>query len=164
MDRHRAQQLARAVFATVLYVALVVAGWGFVSLAFDTEVVADRNVGPIVGPVSVGVSALAVLLLLALPSAVTIENARLGATLLRSLVVGLVALVAFLIAGGVILVFATGSFLEFVLFVGGQAPTLFSAVIVVAGALSALGFALLRSRDHPPRWPWEDREDRERGE
>ncbi len=155
MNRRRAQQLARAVFATAFFVALVVAGWGFVSLLADTDVVADRAVGPIVVPVAVGASALAVLLLLALPSAPTIETVSLGGTIGRAVVVGLVALAVFLVAGGVIMLFATGRFIEFLFFVGAQAPTFFALVIAGAGMLSALGFSLLRTREHPPRWPWE---------
>jgi hypothetical protein len=159
MDRRRAQQLARAVFATAFYVALVVAGWGFVSLLSDTDVVADRSVGPIVIPVAVGMSALAVLLLLAVPSAPTIETASFGGTVLRALVAGLVAVAVFLATGGVIIVFATGRFAEFLLFLGAQAPTFFALVIVAAGTIAALGFAFLRTREHPPRWPWEHDEE-----
>jgi hypothetical protein len=162
MDRRRAQQLARAVFATALYVALVVAGWGFVSLLSDTDVVADRSVGPIVVPVSEGISALAVLLLLAVPSAPTIETAGVGGTVVRALVVGLVAVAAFLVTGGVLIVFATGRFVEFLLFLAAQAPTFFALVIVAAGTIAALGFALLRTREHPPRWPWERDDDDDR--
>ena len=42
-----------AFFATGLYLALVVAAFGLVSLATDSDVVADPDVGPDGGPVLV---------------------------------------------------------------------------------------------------------------
>jgi hypothetical protein len=75
----RGLRYGRSVFATALFVALVVAGWGFVSLLTETEVVADPEVGPIVAPVSVVISAVAVLFALASPRWSTVAGRGVGA-------------------------------------------------------------------------------------
>ena len=45
-----------AVFATVLYAALLVAAFGMISLATNLDVIADRSAGPLVGPTMAGVA------------------------------------------------------------------------------------------------------------
>ena len=58
MRDDRAYAAVVAVFATFLYLALVVAAFGLISLATDTEVISDPSAGPLVGPVMTGAAVL----------------------------------------------------------------------------------------------------------
>lgn len=53
-----------AVLATVLYIALVIAGLGLLSLLSGGTIVGDSSAGPLVGPVMILLSAVGVLLVL----------------------------------------------------------------------------------------------------
>jgi hypothetical protein len=145
----------RSVFATALFVALVVAGWGFVSLLTETDVVADRDVGPIVAPVSVGISAIAVLFALAAPRWSTMPARGMAALLGSSVVLALGAVAVQLAALGLLQFVATGRLTALLLVIAVQAPTLYSIVVVVAAFVSAVGLGLLSAGPGRASWPWE---------
>lgn len=151
----RSLRYGRSVFATALFVALVVAGWGFVSLLTETDVVADREVGPIVVPVSVAVSAIAVLLALAAPrwSAMTVRG--LGALLGSAAVLALGAVAVQLAALGILQFIATGRPTSLLLAIAVQAPTPYTLVVIGAAFVSAVGLGLLAAGPGRASWPWE---------
>lgn len=142
-------------FATALFIALVVAGWGFVSLLTETDVVADREVGPIAVPVSVAISALAVLLALAAPRWSTMIVRGMGALLGSAAVLALGAVAVQLAALGVLQFVATGRPTALLLVIAVQAPTPYTLVVIGAAFVSALGVGLLAGGQGRASWPWE---------
>jgi hypothetical protein len=151
----RAARYGRSAFATILFVALVVAGWGFVSLLGETDVVTDPSIGPIVVPASVGAAALAVLVALAAPRWSTMPSRGLGVLLGSSLVLALGAVAVQLGVLGVLQFIATGRPTAFLLVVAVQAPTLYTAVVIVSAMLSSLALGLLGASQGAASWPWE---------
>lgn len=148
----------RSAFAVVLYAALVVAGWGFTSLLTNTEVITDKTIGPIVAPVALGVSAVVLLFLLAGPARRSLAAHTLGGSrgLGTAVIVGLVQVAVYLLAGGAAVILDTGRPLAFLLFIGEQAPTPYVLVVLAAAVLATLGFSLTLARRERPRWPWEN--------
>jgi hypothetical protein len=145
-------------FATALHVALVVAAFGMLSLLADAEPIADPAAGRLVGPITVGVSALALLLVL-------------GSSLGRGMRPWSLAGIALLLtwAAGVVgaalaYAVATGTVLAAVLFALSFMTVGFGVIIAIAGALVALLAAVtVRAQEggaERPRWPWE-RDDEE---
>lgn len=157
----RAALFARASFAVALYAALVVAGWGLTSLVTNTDVITDRAIGPIVAPVALVVSAIVLLFVLAGPAGHSLAAHTLGGLrgLGTAVIVGLVQVAVYLLAGAAAIILDTGRPLAFLLFIGEQAPTPYVIVVLVAGVLATLGFSLTLARTERPRWPWENDED-----
>ncbi|WP_374946135.1 hypothetical protein [Agreia sp.] len=153
--RGRGLRYGRSAFATVLFVALVVAGWGFVSLLTETDVVADRDVGPIAVPVSVAVAAAAVLLALAAPRWSRLTTGRVGALLGSSLVLALGAVAVQLATLGILQFVATGRPTALLLVIAVQAPTPYTWVVIGAAFVSAAGLGLLAAGPSRASWPWE---------
>jgi len=151
----RGLRYGRSVFATALFVALVVAGWGFVSLLTETDVVADRGVGPIVMPVSIGVSAIAVFVALGAPRWSTMTTRGAGALLGSSAVLAFGAVAVHLAVLGILQFVATGRLTSLLLVIAAQAPTLYTLVVVGAAFVSALGLGLLAAGGGGASWPWE---------
>lgn len=151
----RQQLVARAAFCSALYVALVVAGWGFVSLLTNTDPIPAHDVGPLVAPVSVGVSVLVVFWSLGRRGQKSLLSGGAGATLGAALTVAVSAVVAYLVVGAALAIVASGVFVDGLIFLGGQAATWYSLVIVASALAAALGFASLRGRAGTPQWPWE---------
>jgi hypothetical protein len=151
----RGLRYGRSVFATALFIALVVAGWGFVSLLTETDVVADRGVGPIVVPVSVGISAIVALVALAAPRWSTVATRGLGGLLGSSAVLALVVVAAQLASLGMLQFVATGRPTAFVLIIAVQAPTSYTLVVAAAAFFSALGLGMLAAGQGRASWPWE---------
>jgi hypothetical protein len=145
----------RSVFATALFVALVVAGWGFVSLLTETDVVGDRSVGPIVAPVSIGVSALAVFVALAAPRWSSMTTRGAGTLLGASIVLALGAVAVQLAVLGILQFVATGRPVSLLLAIAAQAPTPYTLVVVAAAFVSATGLGLLAAGGGRASWPWE---------
>ncbi|MGX5696855.1 hypothetical protein ACWKWP_11705 [Agromyces soli] len=141
-------------FAAALDLALVVCGFGFVSLLADVEVVGDPEVGVLVAPLAVGASVAAVLVTLAARlrrperMALTVLLTALGAWLAFALV----AIVARLLSSsdapaeslGFGLVLAVGWF--GLLIPACAAFTASLAVLVARGRMGGMD---------RPRWPWE---------
>lgn len=151
----RGLRYGRSVFATALFVALVVAGWGFVSLLTETDVVADRDVGPIVVPVSVAISAIVVLIALAAPRWSTMIARGMGALLGSSAVLALGAVAVQLAALGILQFVATGRLTALLLVIAVQAPTPYTLVVIGAAFVSAVGLGLLAAGPGHASWPWE---------
>ena len=151
----RGLRYGRSVFATALFVALVVAGWGFVSLLTETDVVADPEVGPIVVPVSIAISALFVMFTLASPRWSTTIARGMGALVGSSVVLALGAVAVQLAAVGILQFVATGRLTALVLVIAVQAPTLFTIVVIGAAFVSAVALGVLAAGTGRASWPWE---------
>ncbi len=154
----RAALFARSSFAVALYGALVVAGWGVTSLVTNTDVISDRAVGPIVAPIALAISAVVLLFVLAGPAGRSLAAHALGGShgVGIAVIVGLVSVAVYLLAGAAAVILDTGRPLAFVLFIGEQAPTPYVFILLVAATLATLGFSLTLARTERPRWPWEN--------
>jgi len=148
-----------AFFATALYLALIVAAFGLISLATDTEVVADPAVGPLVGPVMVGASALMLLIfLIVLGTRVPAERQRVSPAV--ALGVAFACYLVYAAAGAVAGSLADpGGPLRYVLFAlaqlgGWPAITAGIAAFVVTLLYQLVLVGRFRQRGRP-RWPWE---------
>ncbi len=147
-----------AAFAAALYLALIVAAYGFVSLLTDIEVIASPDAGRLVGPAIIAASVAALLLYLA--RALRRPAHLLGTVLLSALWTWLAA-VAVAVVGFAV---ATGTLLESLMFGLGFGVGWFGLLIPALAALVA-SLAVLVARGQAgglerPRWPWE-RDDEE---
>lgn len=147
--------IALAAFAAFLYLALVVCAFGVLSLLLDQDVVPERDAGPLLGPASVGVCVVAVLVaMITLAARPAVE--RIAAP---SLVTGVVAYLLFLLVGGAIYGLGRqepGAILGYAL---DHATTAFAVAIgVLAAAVQVVFLLLLARRDAgggAPHWGWE---------
>ncbi|QEO15139.1 hypothetical protein FLP10_12480 [Agromyces intestinalis] len=141
-------------FAAALDLALVVCAFGLVSLATDAEVVGDPAVGVLVGPLSIGASVAAVLVVLGFRLR---RPERLGGTVLLAALAAWAALVVVAIAGHALS--TTGSVAASVVFGFAFGIGWFGVLVPVIAAVAA-SFAVLVARGRAagmdrPRWPWE---------
>ncbi|MBF4461579.1 MULTISPECIES: DUF6121 family protein [unclassified Rathayibacter] len=147
--------LALAGFAAFLYLALVVCAFGVLSLLLDQDVVPERDAGPLLGPVSVGICVVAVLL------AMITRAARPAVTrvLAPSLATGLVVFLLFLFSGAAVYALGRGEPAAILGWVLAHAPTPFAiAVGILAAVVQAVFLLLLARRDaggRSPHWGWE---------
>ncbi|WP_223691853.1 DUF6121 family protein [Leifsonia poae] len=148
-----------AVFAAFLYLAILVAAFGLISLATNTEVISDPAVGPLVGPVMCGAAVLTVFgFLLAIGTHVPAERQRISTIV--ALTVGFAAYIIFAAAGGV--AGAAGDPAQpfhYFLFAFDQLGSWYSITAGIAGFVITLLYQLVlvgrfRQRGRP-RWPWE---------
>ncbi|NQX29642.1 hypothetical protein HQQ81_20035 [Microbacteriaceae bacterium VKM Ac-2854] len=147
--------IALAAFAGFLYLALVVCAFGVISLIADIDVIPDRSVGPIVGPVMTGVAVLATIV-----SMITLAaRPAVARVLLTSLAAGVAVYLLFLFSGSALYALDTGRAVSVVVFAAEQATRPFAiAVGVLAAAVHILFLLLLARRDaggRPPHWGWE---------
>lgn len=176
VQEYRRYAFFLAFFALALYVALVVASFGMLSLFLNIEVIPETDAGPLVGPVMVGAATISLLLVL------WAGVGRAGAAM-HTVPVSLVLLAAALsylvygITGGIVYGLNSmnvgnpnapsvqgGTASEPVtgfVFLGEQLTSPFAgAVAFWAGVIALLYFVLLIWRAHGgqrPRWPWEKR-------
>lgn len=169
--------LMLAVFSLGLYVALIVASFGMLSLFLDREVVAQTDAGPLVGPAMIGAATLALMF-------VMWAGVGRGATAVHTVPVSLVLLagaLSYLAYGGAgALAYGWSSVdaapppvptapgtagtepVSALLFLAQQLMSPFAlAVAVWAVVVALLYFVLLIWRANGgqrPRWPWEKRE------
>ncbi|MBG6238992.1 hypothetical protein IWX78_001971 [Mycetocola sp. CAN_C7] len=156
-------------FAVVLYFALVVCAFGFVSLLTDTDVVDASDAGPLVGPAATGSAVLTVLFFLigiARQYEHDLRAAVAGAVehpvrlpLGRSVLIGAVSFAAYVLVGAILYAVTTGELFSAVLF---AADSTLSGYALVAGILAAAVaviymIVLATGGEHParPLWPWE---------
>lgn len=141
-------------FASVAFVALLIAGLGIASLAFDADVIAVAGLGPVPGVAATTVAVAAFALVLWLGVRGPAPSYRTALWCAVAAYVGYVAgvwLGALLsgagpgVAGGA---------------AGGVAVSWFGVVVAGAGLVCGWGgIALVRTRAERPRWPWEDDEE-----
>ena len=159
MKDERAYAAIVAAFAAFLYLAFVVAGFGFISLLTDTEVISDPSIGPLVGPVMTGAAVVTLFILL------VVFGTRVGGDEQRvapstAFGVGVACYLVFVVAGGVAGAVADpGNLLRYVLFAVGQLASWYAVTVGIAAVLVTLLYQLVlvgrfRQRGRP-RWPWE---------
>ncbi len=149
-----------AVFATVLYLALVVAALGLISLATNQDVIAQTDAGPLVGPSMVGAAVVLVfvmLLILGVGGPAARERVAVGWAFLT----GVGAFLIFILAGAVLFALATGELVQLLIFSAGQLPSPFAWATGILAVVVALVYSWIlaaRVGEHGrPLWPWERR-------
>ncbi|SMH30850.1 hypothetical protein SAMN06295885_0496 [Rathayibacter oskolensis] len=147
--------IALAAFASFLYLALVVCAFGVLSLLLDQDVVPERDAGPLLGPVSVAVCVLAVLLAMITLAA----RPRVTRVLAPALATGVIAYLLFLVAGGALYGLGRGEPGAILGYALDHAATAFAvATGVLAAVVQAVFLLLLARRDaggQRPHWGWE---------
>ncbi|CAD6004708.1 hypothetical protein [Agreia sp. COWG] len=151
----RAARYGRSVFATALFVALIVAGWGFVSLLTNTDVMADHSVGPVVVPVAVAIAAVAMFFALAAPRWSSVAGRGVGALTGSSIVLALGCTAAYLAALGILQFVSTGRITALILVIAAQAATAYTLVVIGAAFITSVGLGLLGGSAGRAAWPWE---------
>ena len=137
-------------FAAVGYLALLIAGFGLLSLLSDAEVLAVSGLGQLPG--AVGVAASVVAFTIATAALVRRAHPSFGGVV----VIVLMAFLAYLagvLAGAVL----AGVDATRVVAAIGAFSTSWFAVVLASAALVAgwAAIALVRTRAGRPRWPWE---------
>ncbi|MFF2494381.1 DUF6121 family protein [Agromyces sp. NPDC058064] len=143
-----------ASFAAALDLALVVCGFGFVSLLLDLEVVGDPTVGLFVGPAAVGASV--VVLFVAL-GVLLRRPERMASTVLVAAVASWLAFVGVAAIGHLLgSSSAVLASLRFALVFGvGWFGLLVPACAALTASLAVLVARGRRGGMERPRWPWE---------
>ncbi|MFD4959704.1 hypothetical protein [Microbacterium sp. NPDC058389] len=143
-------------FSTIGFVALTIFGLGMVSLATGEDVIATSGLGQVPGIVGM------ILSVLAFAGGLWASIGRRGRTPSFGGVAWTTAACFLAYIGGVWFgVLTTGAGLAVAAGVAGRlATSWFGAVVAGAAFVSAwAGIALVRTRAHRPRWPWEDPRD-----
>ena len=153
-----------AVFAAVLFLAIAIAASGMISLYADREVLTEGDAGPLIAPTMFAAATAALYALI-----VTFGRRR-GSLFAGALVTAMITYFFFLLSGSTLYSLAKGRPLLSLLFFGSNAVGPFAIAVAGIAFVVALAFLLLLSyRDsggasRTPRWWWENRDDRERGE
>ena len=153
-----------AVFAAVLFLALAIAASGMISLYADREVLTERDAGPLIAPTMFAAATAALYALL------VAFGRRRGSLFAGALVAAMITYFFFLLSGSALYSLGKGRPLLSLLFFGSNAVGPFAIAVAGIAFVVALAFLLLLSyRDtggasRTPRWWWENRDDRERGE
>ncbi|KFF59018.1 hypothetical protein JF66_14255 [Cryobacterium sp. MLB-32] len=158
MRDYQKYAITLAMFAAGLYVALIVAGLGIVSLVTDRDVIVDPQAGPLLGPMMVGVSAVYVTFRMVW-SGIRTRPEHQRVMLGYSLLTGIAAAVLFVAAGALIYLFGNGDLAAATSFALGLVLGPFTALTgVFAFAVTLMYSWLLAahvgSRGRP-LWPWE---------
>jgi hypothetical protein len=149
-----------AVFATVLYLAAVVASFGLISLATDQEVISEPGAGPLVGPSMTGAAvALAFLMMLLVGIRTPPERQRIAPG--YALATGLAALGMFIVTGGLLAVVADGQPFHLISFAADLLLRPFAWAVGALGFIVTVAYtwilALRFTERGRPLWPWERR-------
>jgi hypothetical protein len=149
-----------AVFATVLFAALVVAGFGMVSLVTNLDVIADEAVGSLVGPTMTAMAILLVLVLLILHGISTPPDKQRVAVGF-AVGTGVAAYGLFVVTGAVLVAAGNGDIFEGVVFAGSMLASPFALTLAALAAVVALIYSILLASHYGehgrPLWPWERR-------
>ncbi|MDY7541554.1 MULTISPECIES: DUF6121 family protein [unclassified Cryobacterium] len=147
-----------AVFAAVLYAALLVAAFGMISLLADIEVIPVTDAGPLVGP---GMAAAAVLLVFALLLWLGLRASprRQRVALGYAAGTGIAAFLGFVAAGSVLYLLGNGPLFSGLTFAAAVLREPFAATTgILAFVVTLLYSLVLASRMNEngrPLWPWE---------
>jgi hypothetical protein len=149
-----------AVFTTVLFAALLVAAFGMISLVTNRDVIADRSVGPLVGPaMTVAVVLLVLVMLLVLGVNTPPEKQRVAVGF--ALATGVAAFVLYLLVGAFLVTLGSGDAVAGVLFAGALLGSPFAVTVGVLAFVVTLAYSILLASHYGengrPLWPWERR-------
>lgn len=149
-----------AVFAAVLYAALLVASFGLISLATNVEVISNPDVGTLVGPVMTGAAVVVVLVMMILLGVRTPPE-RQQIVVGYAVGTGFVAIAAFIVTGAVLHAGGEGVLFDLLSFPSEivRGPFVWTAGILaflITVVYSWLLAARFTERGRP-LWPWERR-------
>ncbi len=153
-----------AVFATVLYFALVICVSGLISLFANREVLAERDAGPLIAPIMFAVSGAALFVQLVVLGA----GARRRSTIGAALVAGIAVYLLFVVVGAILYAVGNGDPLRGLFFISANAVGPYAVSVAVLATIVVLAYLLLLSyresggARRTPRWPWEKKDDRDR--
>ncbi|MFC5928115.1 hypothetical protein D6T64_10430 [Cryobacterium melibiosiphilum] len=146
-------------FAAVLYLSLIVAGFGMISLITDREVIDEPLAGPVLGPVMVGVPVVLVFALM-VKLGITTRPERQRVALGYAIGSGFAAAATFIVVGAAGLALEGGDPMAFA---GSLLISPFAASTGVFGAIVVLSYSLILATQQGqrgrPLWPWESRDD-----
>ncbi|MGO4104368.1 DUF6121 family protein [Leifsonia sp. YAF41] len=149
-----------ALFATMLYGALVVAALGLISLATNLEVLPETDAGPLVGPSMVGGAVILVfvmLLILGIGGPAARERVAVGWAFLT----GLCALLIYVFIGALLYAIDTGALVDLLIFTYAQLQSPFAWATGILAMIVTLVYSWIlaaRVGEHGrPLWPWERR-------
>lgn len=149
-----------AVFATVLFLAAVVAAFGLISLATNLEVIPAPEAGPLLGPimtVAAGIVVFVLLLLLGVRTKPELQRIVLG----YSAGVGVAALAVFVLTGAILVAIDEGSLFGLLGFAAQLLSQPFAwALAILAFVIAVVYSWILAARMTErgrPLWPWERR-------
>lgn len=151
-----------AVFATGLFLALVIAVFGVVALLADIEVIGNPHAGELAGPVATAAATAMVLgCLLAIALRVPEDRQRIAP--LTALAIGVGAYLAWALFAAIAYFLGRGDPVGALIFFGGLVTGPFAPAAGIIAAVIALLFMLVlasRVADRGrPRWPWEEDDD-----
>lgn len=162
MRDYQKYAITLAFFAAGLYLALVVAGLGVVSLITNRDVIVDPLAGPLLGPTMVGATVVYVtvrMVWIGIRTRPEHQRVMLG----YSLVTGILAAAFFVAAGALGYFLGAGDLRAASSFVLGLTLGPFPALTgVFAGAVTLLYSWLLAAHvgsNGRPLWPWERRDE-----
>lgn len=147
-----------AIFAVVLYVALIIGVFGQISLWTGRDVIPEHGTALVLGPAMVTVAALillAALLLRALRIPAKHQSISIGGAIL----IGLICLAGYIVVGSIAFASAHGGLVAGTLFAGENLLSPFGlSVGLLAAIVAFLDMLVLSSHvgeNGRPRWPWE---------
>ncbi|WP_375385796.1 hypothetical protein [uncultured Microbacterium sp.] len=141
-------------YAVVGFVALAICGLGLASLILDQDVISVRGLGPIPGVLGMIVATAA------FSGGLWPALRRPRPSFAGALVAGLAAFLGYLAGVWIGGLFAGVDPAAVTAAAGRVATSWFGLVLAVAGCVAGWGgIALVRTRAHRPRWPWEGNED-----
>lgn len=160
MQGYRQYATILAVFTATLYLALIVAAFGLISLATDTDVVTQADAGPLVGPGMAGAAVLLVfilLLVLGLNSPQEQQRVAVG----FAVGAGLASVAVFVVAGAVLYAVGEGQSISALTFASSMLLGPYAAATGILAFLVVLVYSWIlaaRVGEHGrPLWPWERR-------
>ena len=162
MREYRKYAITVVAFSVALYVALIVASFGVLSLLLDRDVINETDAGALLGPIMVTTAALA--LVWVVLSAVLRSPERLThVPPLPIFMAGTAGYLGYCVSGGVFYGLGAGELFRSVVFIGGEMMSPFAISVAVSGWLIAfLFFVVLLGRPAnggAPEWPWEKNDD-----
>ncbi|MCY7287785.1 MAG: DUF6121 family protein [Cryobacterium sp.] len=147
-----------AIFAAVLYAALLVAAFGLISLLADTDVISDPNAGPLVGLVMTAAAVVLVFtLMLLLGLRTRPENQRVAVG--YALATGFAALGVYVVVGAVLYTLGAGLPGDSIGFAASVLVGPFAVTTGILAFIITLLYSLVLASRMPerggPKWPWE---------
>jgi hypothetical protein len=149
-----------AVFATVLFVALVVAAFGMISLITNQDVIADPSAGPLVGPTMAAVATGLVFLMLVLLGVNTPPDKQ-RVVVGFAVATGVAAYGLFIVTGAILVAAGNGEPFGVLVFGASMLASPFALTVGILAFLVALSYSILLASHYGehgrPLWPWERR-------
>ena len=149
-----------AVFATVLYAAVVVAAFGMISLITNLDVIADRSAGLLVGPTMAAAAIVLVFVMLLLLGVKTPPDKQ-RVVVGFAVATGIAAYGLFIVTGAILVAAGNGDPFAVLIFSASMLASPFAISVGVLAFIVALTYSILLASHYGehgrPLWPWERR-------